>query len=73
MSASTVAPAPSPEVVQPMYERPKAVARRFGISPSDVYAAIYRGDLPIVRFRSRVLLIRPSDADAWFASQLQSA
>jgi len=60
-------------VAEPLYERPKDIASRYGITPSEVYRAIYAGELGVTRFKSRVLLIRPADAAAWFEANIQSA
>jgi excisionase family DNA binding protein len=45
--------------------RPKDVARLYSISTQPVYSAIYRGELPAVRFGQRTWLIRPEDAARW--------
>ena len=49
----------------PLRLRPKDVARLYRISTGPVYTAIYRGDLPAVRFGQRVWLIKPEDAERW--------
>lgn len=75
MSASaTVLPVPGPSSqVEPLFDRPKTIAARYGITPSEVYRAVYQGQLPATRFKSRVLLIRPADAAAWFEANIQAA
>lgn len=45
--------------------RPKDVSARYGMSLSQVYQAIYRGELPARRFRQRTWLIVPADVEAW--------
>lgn len=45
--------------------RPKDVAERYSISTQPVYTAIYRGELPAVRFGQRTWLIKPEDAERW--------
>ncbi len=55
----------------PAFLRPKSVAIRFGISVSEVYRAIYAGEIEVTRFKERVLLIRPEDADRWFQANCQ--
>lgn len=64
---------PAAAVAEPLYERPKDIASRYGITSSEVYRAVYAGELKVTRFKSRVLLIRPADAAAWFEANIQSA
>jgi excisionase family DNA binding protein len=48
-----------------LFVRPIEVARLLGIHESSVYRAIYSGELPALKFRGKVWLIKREDADAW--------
>jgi excisionase family DNA binding protein len=61
---AAVSPAPA-TIGEPLRLRPKDVAALYRISVGPVYEAIYRGELPAVRFGQRVWLIKPEDAAAW--------
>lgn len=61
-----------PEADLRRYIRPKGITRMYGISASVVYAAIYSGELPAIKFRGSVWLIKPEDADAWIERNSES-
>jgi excisionase family DNA binding protein len=55
--------------VAPRFIRVKEGARYCALSPSELYRAIYTGELHALRYRSRSWLLTREDIDAWIASQ----
>lgn len=45
--------------------RIRDVALRSGLSESEVRRAVYAGELPARKYRGRVWLISPKDAETW--------
>ncbi len=61
-----------PEADLRRYIRPKRIVQEYGISASVVYGGIYSGDLPAIKFRGHVWLIKPEDAEAWILRNSES-
>jgi hypothetical protein len=53
--------------------RPKDLARKTGLSVSEIREAIYRGDLKAKKYRRRGWLIAVEDARTWIESECQAA
>jgi excisionase family DNA binding protein len=68
---AAVSPIPT-AIGEPLRIRPKDVAAMYRISVGPVYEAIYRGELPAVRFGQRVWLIKPDDAAKWIEANSTS-
>ena len=54
--------------LQPKFIRVKDGALYCGLSESELYRAIYSGELRAMRYRSRSWLITREDIDAWIDS-----
>lgn len=64
--ATSAVPSAAPA---PRYIRVKEGAAYCGLSESEIYRAIYAGELKALRYRSRSWLITTADIDAWIDSQ----
>lgn len=67
---ATIAPAnDTPSVpTERGYWRVKRGAEYCGLSESEMYRAIYAGELKALRYRSRTWLLTKEDIDAWIAA-----
>lgn len=62
---------PQPDVIDRRFERPSSIAKRYGISASEVYRSIYAGELRAFKYKSRAWLIAIEDAEEWIAANIE--
>jgi len=59
--------------LKPRFIRVKEGANYCGLSESELYRAIYAGELKALRYKSRSWLLTREDIDAWIAAQSVSS
>ena len=52
-------------VAERLYLRPREVSKMTGLSESEVYRAIYAGELMAVKYKSRAWLISRAAVESW--------